>query len=105
MLAFVQQVKPVEFCVSLLRDGFCKRTRGPVIVMIPRNAMVIPQNALIKFVRNAPSSLRWFRSDLSQENIAMLKKERLGIAFLNRVLYQISFTNLCVCRGPSFPTS
>jgi hypothetical protein len=29
----------------------------------------ITQNALIKFVRNAPSSMRWFRSDLSQDNI------------------------------------
>ena len=35
----------------------------------------IPQEALIKFVRNVPS-LRWFRSNLSKENIAMLKKER-----------------------------
>ena len=33
------------------------------------------QNALIKFVRNAPS-LRWLRSDLSIENIAMLQEER-----------------------------
>merc|ERR1712224_260170 len=41
----------------------------------------IPQNALIKFVRNVPS-LRWFRSDLSQNNIDMLQKERPEIEFL-----------------------
>jgi hypothetical protein len=43
---------------------------------------IIPQNALIKFVRNV-ASLRWFRSDLTQENIDMLKKERPDIQFLN----------------------
>jgi hypothetical protein len=43
----------------------------------------LPQNALIKFVRNAPPSLRWFRSDLSTENIDMLRKERPEIELLN----------------------
>jgi hypothetical protein len=42
---------------------------------------VIPQNALIKFVRNAPS-LRWFRSDLTPENINMLRLERPEIELL-----------------------
>ena len=42
-----------------------------------------PQNALIKFIRNAPPSLRWFRSDLSQKNIDMLRLEQPGIEFLN----------------------
>jgi hypothetical protein len=42
----------------------------------------VPQNALIKFVRNAPTTLNWFRSDLTQENINMLKKERPDIEFL-----------------------
>merc|ERR1712224_846401 len=37
-----------------------------------------PQEFLIKFVRNAPS-LQWFRSDLSKENMEMLRKERPGI--------------------------
>ena len=44
---------------------------------------VIPQNALIKYIRNAPRSLRWFRSDLFKENIEMLRVERPGIEFLN----------------------
>jgi hypothetical protein len=41
------------------------------------------QNALIKFVRNAPSSMRWFRSDLTLENMNMLRMERPGIELLN----------------------
>jgi len=45
--------------------------------------VTIPQNVLIKFVRNAPSSLRWFRSDLSQENMDMLQLERLNIELVN----------------------
>ena len=43
----------------------------------------ITQNALVKFVQFAPSSLRWFRSDLTQENIEMLQEERPEIEFLN----------------------
>ena len=39
---------------------------------------VIPQNALIKFIRNAPLSLRYFGSNLSQENIEMLQSEEGG---------------------------
>ena len=44
---------------------------------------VIPQNALIKFVRNAPTSLRWFRSDLTEENLTLLRSERPGIELVN----------------------
>ena len=42
-----------------------------------------PQNALIKFIRHAPPSLRWFRSDLTQENIGMLRSERPNIEFVH----------------------
>ena len=45
--------------------------------------MKLPQNALIKYIRKAPRSLRWFRSDLSAENIKMLQLERPGIQFVN----------------------
>lgn len=41
------------------------------------------QNLLIEFVRDAPSTLRSFRSDLTAENIAMLRLERPEIDFLN----------------------
>jgi len=43
----------------------------------------IPQGALIKFIRNAPSTLKWFRSDLKSRYINMLREERPGIEFLN----------------------
>ena len=43
----------------------------------------IPQTALIKYVRNAPISLRWFCSDLSDKNITMLQHERPDIEFTN----------------------
>ena len=43
----------------------------------------ISQDTLIKFVRNAPPSLHWFRSDLTTDNMAMLRIERPGIKLLN----------------------
>ena len=43
----------------------------------------ISQNMLIKFVRNAPPTLVWFRSDLSATNIQMLQSERPGIEFVS----------------------
>ncbi|VEU42832.1 unnamed protein product [Pseudo-nitzschia multistriata] len=42
----------------------------------------IPQTALIKFVRNAPSTLKWFRSDLTTEHKVMLRAERPEIELL-----------------------
>ena len=44
---------------------------------------IIPQNMLTKFVRNAPPTLVWFRSDLSAANIQMLQSERPGIEFVS----------------------
>jgi hypothetical protein len=41
------------------------------------------QNILIKFVRNAPPTLRWFRSDLTLDNMTMLRLEQPGIELLN----------------------
>jgi hypothetical protein len=43
---------------------------------------VLPQEALIKFVRHAPK-LRWFCSDLAQGNIAILKEERPEVELCN----------------------
>jgi len=43
----------------------------------------VSQNALIKFVRNTSSTLRWFRSDLTTDNVEMLQKEFPEIEFLN----------------------
>jgi hypothetical protein len=42
--------------------------------------IVLPQNALIKFVRNAPA-LNWFKSDLNLNSISILQKERPEIIF------------------------
>jgi hypothetical protein len=42
----------------------------------------LPQEAMIKFVRHTPK-LRWFSSDLTQENIALLKEERPEVEFCN----------------------
>lgn len=42
----------------------------------------VSQKMLIKMVRLHPN-LRWLRSDLTQENIAMLQEERLDIVFVS----------------------
>jgi hypothetical protein len=42
----------------------------------------LPQEALIKFVRRSPK-LRWFCSDLTQDNIAILKETRPEVEFCN----------------------
>ena len=47
-----------------------------------KKTVVVPQTALIKFVRNA-LSLKWFRSNLSHENMDMLQSERPDIELLN----------------------
>jgi hypothetical protein len=43
---------------------------------------ILPQEALMKFVRHTPK-LRWFCSDLTPENIAILKEERPEVDFCN----------------------
>lgn len=48
-----------------------------------RNATPISQNMLMKFVRNAPLTLTWFRSNLSPTNMDTLRSERPGIEFVN----------------------
>lgn len=42
----------------------------------------IPQGMLMKMVRNL-SRLRWLRSDLSPENIAILHQERPEVTFVS----------------------
>ena len=43
----------------------------------------IPQRALMKFIRNAPTTLRWFRSNLTKNNIELVRHERPGIEFVS----------------------
>ena len=52
---------------------WCKSLERVSIRNAKADYRVVPQNALIKFVRNAPPSMRWFRSDLTEENMAMLR--------------------------------
>ena len=56
---------------------------GPEDDEIPDGEGPVSQDALIKFVRNAPPSLQWFRSNLTPQNIDMLRTERPGIEFVN----------------------
>jgi hypothetical protein len=42
----------------------------------------LPQRGLIEFVRSAPS-LKWFRSDLTPQNVAMLQQERPDVTFVS----------------------
>ena len=55
--------------------GDAHYTEGPGLSFLP-----MPQAALLKFVRHMPK-LKWFRSDLSRENIVMLKAERPEVHF------------------------
>jgi hypothetical protein len=47
-----------------------------------RSWKVLPQEVLMKFARHTPK-LRWFCSDLTEENIASLKEERPEVEFCN----------------------
>jgi hypothetical protein len=60
--------------ISIRNAKVCETRDEPTVV--------IPQNALIKFDRNVPP-LRWFQSDLTQENMNMLQLERPDIELLN----------------------
>ena len=71
---------------------FCRLCDNPLERISLRNARykdfssfedTIPQDILMKFVRNAPATLVWFRSDLSATNIRILQSERPEIQFLN----------------------
>lgn len=42
----------------------------------------VSQRMLIKMVRNHPT-LRWLRSDLSEENVVMLQREKPEITFIS----------------------
>ena len=59
---------------------FCSKFLERVSI---RDADHIPQNTLVKFVRNAPPTLKWFRSDLTKKSMDVLQSERPGIELLN----------------------
>lgn len=58
--------------------GICNTRR----VDPPLDAAPVPQEMLIKMVRRH-SNLRWLRSDLSQENVAILKQERPEVTLVS----------------------
>jgi hypothetical protein len=60
-----------------LKNAKC---REPRFFSSPGPAQIFPQISLVKFVRNTPS-LRWFGSDLSPENVAILQAERPEVTF------------------------
>lgn len=62
--------------VSMRNAKMCHRTATPLIP-------AIPQKALMKFILNAPTTLRWFRSNLTPENIEILHKERPEIELVS----------------------
>ena len=70
--------------VSIRKAGVRVESYGDREILGPVDDMVIPipQAALIKFIRNAPTTMRWFRSNLTQENIQMLQQERPKIEFV-----------------------
>lgn len=43
----------------------------------------VTQTALMKFIRNEPLTLKWFQSDITIENMDVLRPERPGIKLLN----------------------
>jgi hypothetical protein len=59
--------------VSLKNAKYCSFLEG--------HPQIFPQFGLVRFVRGTPS-LRWFRSDLSPENVAILQAERPEVTFV-----------------------
>ena len=49
--------------------------------MIENAVVAIPQVVVLKFVRNAPDLLRYFSSDLTQDNIQIIQHDRPVINF------------------------
>ena len=76
-------------------------------VGIRDDTTIIPQSALIKFVRNAPQSLWWFRSHLTRANMTMLRSERPGIELVNFIYYlsRLDLSSRRVRRRRSCQTS
>jgi hypothetical protein len=73
------------FChcnANLVRVSFKNaKCRKRDIFGSPEFPQAYPQIGLLNFVRNTPS-LRWFGSDLSPENVAILQAERPEVTFV-----------------------
>jgi len=78
-----EQLSDLNHPTYLFQEIAYKLERVSILNAKLRNCGVrtVPQSALMKFVRNGPSSLKWFRSDLTPTNIDILKRERPDIEF------------------------
>jgi len=43
----------------------------------------MPHKALMKFIRNSTTTMRWFQSNLTKDNIAILQQERPEIEIVS----------------------
>ena len=73
-----------HMCIFLLCNQALERVsiRNAKVRNFMGALLPIPQMALVKFVLSTPT-LRWFRSDLNEENIAMLKAKLPDIELVN----------------------
>jgi hypothetical protein len=71
-----------QYCCNALERVSIRNMKLDQIYNV-KQQLKFNQNASIKFIRNAPQTLRWFRSDLTQKNMKMLRMERPGIELLN----------------------
>jgi hypothetical protein len=69
-----------EFCIQLQRLSIINATWTAID---SKATQPISQEKLMKMVRNHPK-LRWLRSDLTDENIAMLQQERPEFTFVSK---------------------
>ena len=70
-------------CSSTVLERVSLRNSGLYVAGNNKTIIAIPQTALMKFIRNAPITLRWFRSNLTTENINILQRERPEIEFVS----------------------
>ena len=71
----------LQRCSSTVLERVSLRNAKLVVLGRPGHHDM-PQTALLNFIRNAPTTLRWFRSNLPQDNIAIVQQERPAIEFV-----------------------
>lgn len=57
--------------------------KGISATLFRGSPQAVSNDVIAKYVRHAPPTLRWLRSDLSQDYVAMLKQERPEITFVS----------------------
>lgn len=69
-------------CTSLERLSIKNAMFKPMTLLNSTEAIPLPQELLVNMARRHPT-LRWLRSDLSAESVAMLQQERPDITFVS----------------------